>query len=173
MTSQIKRMFWTLAYYLVLRFLPTSRMFTCMGALRAFAVRHFAGSVGERVNIERLAFIGSGRGLHIGADSAIGIACEVFGEVKIGDNVLMGPNGLISSVGHRFRQRQKLIRLQGTYSRKIEIGDDVWIGARVIVMPGVTIGRGAIIGAGAVVRADVPAYAIVVGNPAVVVGMRA
>jgi maltose O-acetyltransferase len=48
----------------------------------------------------------------------------------------------------------------------------VWIGARVIVLPGVTIGKGAIIGAGAVVTKDVPAYAICVGNPARVIRFR-
>ena len=52
------------------------------------------------------------------------------------------------------------------------IGDDVWIGSRVIILPGVTIGKGAIVGAGVVVTKDVPEYAIVGGNPAKVIKFR-
>ena len=57
-------------------------------------------------------------------------------------------------------------------SFKVEIGNDVWIGARAIIMPGVTVGDGAIIGAGAVVTKDVPSCAIVGGVPARVIKMR-
>ena len=52
------------------------------------------------------------------------------------------------------------------------ICDDVWIGRRVIILPGVTIGKGAVIGAGAVIAKDVPPYAITVGNPAQIKGYR-
>ena len=56
--------------------------------------------------------------------------------------------------------------------RDIVVEEDVWIGARVTLLRGVTIGRGCIIGAGSVVRGSVPAYAIVTGNPAKVIGFR-
>ena len=63
------------------------------------------------------------------------------------------------------------MRLQGYLKpQPVVIEDDVWIGARVIFLPGVRVGRGAIVGAGAVVTKDVPDYALVVGNPARVVG---
>lgn len=58
------------------------------------------------------------------------------------------------------------------YGKITRIGHDVWIGTRALVLPGVTIGHGAVIGAGAVVAKDVPAYAVVVGNPARVVKYR-
>lgn len=58
------------------------------------------------------------------------------------------------------------------YDKDIVVGEDVWLGARATLLSGVTIGRGAIVGAGSVVRTDVPPYAIVVGNPAKVVGFR-
>lgn len=58
------------------------------------------------------------------------------------------------------------------YDKDIVVGEDVWLGARTTLLSGVTIGRGAIVGAGSVVRSDVPPYAIVVGNPAKIVGFR-
>jgi len=58
------------------------------------------------------------------------------------------------------------------YDKKTDVGHDVWIGSHAIILPGVRIGTGAIIGAGAVVVKDVPAYAVVVGNPAKVVKYR-
>ena len=62
---------------------------------------------------------------------------------------------------------------QGYYEEKpIVIGDDVWIGGHVIVLPGVHIGTGAIVGAGAVVTKDVPDYAVVGGNPARIIKSR-
>lgn len=60
----------------------------------------------------------------------------------------------------------------GDFSQSIIINEDVWIGARVTLLQGVNLGRGAIIGAGSVVRTNVPPYAIVVGNPAKVIGYR-
>ena len=56
--------------------------------------------------------------------------------------------------------------------QKVTIGNDVWIGRRVIILPGVHIGNGAVIGAGAVVAKDIPEYAIAVGNPVVIKGYR-
>ena len=55
----------------------------------------------------------------------------------------------------------------------VHVEDEVWLGVRVIVMPGVTIGRGAVVGAGAAVTKDVPSYTVVAGVPARIVGRRA
>lgn len=57
-------------------------------------------------------------------------------------------------------------------NQKVTIGDDAWIGTRVIILPGVSVGKGAIIGAGAVVTKDVPEYAVVAGVPAKVIKYR-
>lgn len=93
--------------------------------------------------------------------------------VTIGKNVMMGPNVAIITENHRFDRMDVPIREQGYYDRKpVVINDDVWIGMRVIILPGVTVGKGAILAAGAVVTKDVPEYAIVGGNPAKVIKYR-
>ncbi len=94
------------------------------------------------------------------------------GGVKIGNDVLIGPRVIIHSANHRFKNRDKPIRLQGHDFKKVTIGNDVWIGAGAIILPGVTIGDGAIVGAGAVVTKDVEPYAIVAGVPAKKIGER-
>lgn len=86
---------------------------------------------------------------------------------------MMGPDVVILSGGHVFDRTDIPMRLQGgKKSRPTVIGDDVWIGTRAIIMPGVRIGSGVIIGAGAVVTKDVPDYAIVGGVPAKVLRYR-
>ena len=85
----------------------------------------------------------------------------------------MGPEVIILTENHRFERTDIPMRLQGRQElRPVAIHDDVWIGTRVIILPGVTVGRGAIIGAGAIVTKDIPEYAIVGGNPAKLIKYR-
>ncbi len=112
-------------------------------------------------------------GISIGNNSGLGIRCRVRGPLTIGNDVMMGPDVVILSGGHVFDRTDIPMRLQGgKKSRPTVIGDDVWIGTRAIIMPGVRIGSGVIIGAGAVVTKDVPDYAIVGGVPAKVLRYR-
>ena len=135
--------------------------------LRAFAAKGFIKNCGKNVNIERGAVISSK--LSIGDNSGVGINCVCGGELTVGRDVMMGPECVIFSRNHEFSDLDMPMRLQGYKDpRPCVIGDDVWIGRRVLIMPGVTIGNHAIIGAGAVVTKDVPEWAIVAGNPAVV-----
>ncbi len=88
--------------------------------------------------------------------------------------MMMGPDVIILSNNKVFNSRLLPMCYQGrTEDNTLVIGNDVWIGARVIIMPGVHVGRGAILGAGAVVTKDVPKYTIVAGNPAQIVKKRA
>ena len=85
----------------------------------------------------------------------------------IGSNVMFGPNLVIECDNHRF---DKIGTPMFNYSNErnikgITIEDDVWVGANVIILPGVTVKEGAIIGAGSVVTKDIPPYSICVGNP--------
>lgn len=94
------------------------------------------------------------------------------GGIRIGDWVGLGPDAKIWSVNHRFDNPDVPWLSQGWEKKEVVIEDDVWLGANVFVMPGVTIGRGAIVSAGSVVTKSVPPYAIVAGNPGRVAGWR-
>ena len=94
-------------------------------------------------------------------------------DLKVGKDVMMGPFVVIIGDSHQFSDRNIPMRLQGIKQYPpVQIADDVWIGARVMILPGLKIGKGAIIGAGAVVTKDVPPYAIFAGNPARMIGSR-
>ena len=88
-------------------------------------------------------------------------------EVKIGNNVKLGPNVSVITAGHPIHAQ---IRSTGyEYGIPITIGDNVWIGAGAIILPGVTVGSGTVIGAGSVVTKDIPENVVAVGNPCKVI----
>jgi len=95
------------------------------------------------------------------------------GKIKIGNNCLISQHITIVASNHSVN-RKDLIRNQKWSLNKnfVIIGDDVWIGANSVILPGVTVGNGSVIGAGSVVGQDVPEYSIVKGNPAIVVNYR-
>lgn len=138
--------------------------------LRNWCVRKFAKcgggiSIGRRCRIHKNTVIGN--------YSGIGYGCEVNNGVTIGENVMMGPEVLIYTQNHRMDDPDVPMRTQGMRDLKpVLIEDDVWIGARVCILPGVTIGKGSVIGACAVVARDIPPYSVAVGNPARVVKTR-
>ncbi len=163
------------AYYGFARWLPASnhRAGRWARLIRRWICRGVFKSCGREVNIERGAWFGDGSQLEIGDYSGIGVNCQVTGPVRIGRDVMMGPEVIILTRHHRFDRLDVPMWRQGsTEARPVIIGDDVWIGTRAIIMPGVHIGRGAILGAAAVVTKDVPDYAIAAGNPARVIRSR-
>jgi maltose O-acetyltransferase len=89
------------------------------------------------------------------------------GEIKIGDDVLIGPGVVIYSQNHNYTDLNSNIITQGYNTKSVNIGNNVWIAANAIILPGVTIGEGAIVAAGSVVTNDVASFAIVGGNPAI------
>lgn len=114
--------------------------------------------------------ISAGRGLHVGADCILW-AGPAQGRIVMGDHVLLGPGVLVTAANYRFNDGQPVTE-QAMDEGDVIIGNDVWLGARVMVMPGVVIGDGAIIGAGSVVTRDIPAMAIAAGVPAKVISQR-
>jgi acetyltransferase-like isoleucine patch superfamily enzyme len=94
------------------------------------------------------------------------------GRITIGDGVRIAPYVFIIAANHVFADPNTPIHKQGLANAPVTIEDDVWIGARVAVTAGVSIGRGSVIGAGAVVTRDIPPYSVAVGVPARVVKSR-
>jgi acetyltransferase-like isoleucine patch superfamily enzyme len=93
-------------------------------------------------------------------------------DVVIGDHVRLAPSVTILGGSRNFKKRDVLIVDQGSTNVGTTIGNDVLIGANVVVLPGCNIGDGAVVGAGSVVTNEVPPYAIVAGTPARIVGRR-
>lgn len=83
--------------------------------------------------------------------------------VKFGDNVFIAPNCGFYTAGHPINKDERNEGLE--YAKPITIGNDVWIGGNVVVLPGVTIGDNVVIGAGSVVNRDIPSNSVAVGNP--------
>lgn len=112
--------------------------------------------------------------LQIGSHSYLGRGSTVlcYERVEIGDNCLLAPYTYITDVNHGFEAGQ-LIRQQAYSAKPVHIGDDVWFGVAVKVMPGATVGDGAVIGAGAVITGDIELQSIAVGVPAREVRKRA
>jgi acetyltransferase-like isoleucine patch superfamily enzyme len=92
---------------------------------------------------------------------AINSFCQLYGHggITIGADTQIGPGVLITTTGHHYTQHLE------TSFKPVRVGRGVWIGAKVIVLPGVTIGDGAVIGAGAVVNRDIPARVLAAGVP--------
>ena len=129
------------------------------------------GNVGKNINIQKGGVFGSK--ISIGDNSGLGINSTVQGNVDIGNNVMVGPEVYIYTQNHCHQRTDIPMIMQGYEAeKKVAIHDDVWIGARVIILPGVTIGRGCIIGAGSIVTKDIPEYSIAAGNPAKVIKSR-
>ena len=118
-------------------------------------------------NGERIAV---GHYCHIG-ESCFIWAGDITGRIQIGDHVSMAPGVFITASDYQF-EAGRPFREQPKRERDICIGNDVWLGAGVIVTAGVTIGHGCIIGAGAVVTKNIPEGSIAAGVPARVIGQR-
>ena len=163
-------------YYSIFRYLPRSS-FPIVGRhckyLRFLCCRLIFKRCGKNVNIERLAFFGSGFEIEIGDNSGLGRNCFVQSNIKIGDNVLMGPNCYIHPRNHAFRDKNSSIISQG-YTSKLAtiIDDDVWIGRDVVLTPGRHIKEGIVVGTRSLVTKDFEPYSIIGGNPAKKIGQR-
>ncbi len=123
------------------------------------------GKTGENVWIEPPFHCDYGWNIEVGENffANYGLTVLDVGKVTIGDNVQIAPNVLISTAGHPIHPVSRNSGYE--YGLPITIGDNVWLGGGVILLPGVTIGDNAVIGAGSVVTKDIPADVIAVGNP--------
>jgi maltose O-acetyltransferase len=164
-----------LIYYLFAWHLPTQPMpgWRFGYWLRRKLVKQIFSDCGDKVIIKRRAYFGTGQHVKLGNRSQLGHCCRIDHDVEIGDDVMMGPDVIMMSNSHETRRLDIPMIAQGSAPRKpIRVGNDVWIGTRVIILPGVHIGNGAIVAAGSVVTRSVPEFAIVAGVPARVIKYR-
>jgi len=165
----------TLAYYGIASHLPasSSRYTRWCRLVRRWLCTPLFRSAGKNINIEKGAIFGTGGNVSIGDNSGIGVNCKLQGDITIGKNVMMGPEVVFITTSHDHSRVDVPMIEQGfSLERPIVISDDVWIGTRCTVLPGVTIGKGVIVGAASVVTKSVPDYVIVAGNPARVIKNR-
>ena len=160
----------------------------------ALAVRRSFASWGEGTSVRTPFRVGGASGISLGATVNIGEGCWFqtidSGLIEIGDECYFAGNVVISAAGsivlepkvivarnvhildhqHRYDVPGVSVLEQGiTAARPVRIGEGCWIGANVVILPGVTLGRQAVVGANSVVRADVPAATVVAGMPARVI----
>ena len=152
---------WGILNNVIMKIAPT--------AARLFYLRKVFGlKIGVGTNIAPHCFI-TGAQISIGNHSMINRFCFLDGRggLEIGHNVNISHFTLIQTLSHDHQSP----KFEDT-AKSVKIGDHAWLGARCLVLPGVTIGEGAVVGAGAVVSKDVPPFSVVAGVPAKVIGTR-
>ena len=129
-------------------------------------LRQVFAEVGEGTYVESPYFGNwGGHHVHLGKNVYINAGVKLVDDthIYVGDYTMMGPNVVLATAGHPI---DPVLREKGLqYNQPVHIGRNCWLGAGVIVMPGVTIGDNSVIGAGSVVTKDIPANVVAVGNP--------
>ena len=127
------------------------------------------GSVGEGVEIRQPLFVDFGAHITVGARTFVnsGLTALDVAPITIGEDVLLGPNVQLLTPTHPLEAEAR--RAKWETGRPITLGNNVWLGGGVIVVPGVTIGENTVVGAGAVVTRNLPAGVLAVGSPARVI----
>jgi acetyltransferase-like isoleucine patch superfamily enzyme len=170
----------TMHYFLVVSYefflrlvfgLPRYRL---ANALKAALLKMNGAKVGKRCVFYPGVWIMTGKNLEVGeeVDFALDVLVTTGGGVRIGDRTLIGYRTQILSSNHRVPPLPARIFDAGHEGKPVTIGNDVWIGANCLILPGVAIGDGCVIGAGSVVTKSIEANSIAVGNPARVIRNR-
>lgn len=133
------------------------------------AIRGILGKAGKNCVVEQPLFCTYGYNTTVGDNFFLNVNGKLMdsGKITIGNNVFIAPNVCIITEEHAMDVEQRIQGLE--YTHPITIGDNVWICAGALVLPGVTIGEGSVIGAGSVVTKDIPAHCLAVGNPCKVI----
>ena len=132
-------------------------------------IKEILGKTGDRINIEAPFHCDYGYNIEVGENFFANYNFTVLdvGKVKIGDNAQIAPNVSIYTAGHPLHPDSRNSGYE--YGIGITIGDNVWIGGNVCILPGISIGNNAVIGAGSVVTRNIPDNVIAVGNPCTVI----
>ncbi len=126
--------------------------------------------LGDRSVIEDFSTINNGVGdVFIGSDTFVGMSNVIIGPVRLGNNIILAQNIVVSGLNHVYEDITLPIVKQNVTTAQITIGDDCWIAANVVITAGVTIGKHCVIAGGAVVTKSIPDYSVAAGNPAKVI----
>lgn len=124
-------------------------------------------SIGDHSVIEDFTIINNGMGdVMIGANVFIGASNVIIGPVIIEDEVMTAQHVVFSGMNHGINDAAVAYRYQPSTVAQICVGEGSWIGANVVILPGIRIGKKAVIAAGSVVTKDVPEFGMAAGNPA-------
>lgn len=161
-------------YYLVGSHLPDlafpgGRLFN---RVRCVLLKSVLPAFGTNNEWDSQVYLGDGSDVQVGSDCQVNRGCRLD-NVIIGNHVMIGPEVILLGKMHRTDDPSvPMIGQGGIPKQPTRIADDVWIGARAIVMPGVAVSQGSIVGAGAVVTKDVPPFVTVAGVPARTIATR-
>ncbi len=162
-------------YYGILQFLPMAPFpgYKYFYIVKRHVLKRVLKSCGDDLIVKDRCYFGDGSRLSVGDRSQLGKRAQINGTVTIGRDVLMGPDVIIMATSHEHARVDIPMIDQGEAEEKaVTIGDDVWIGTRVIILPGVEIGSHSIIAAGAVVTKSFPDYSVIGGVPAKLIASR-
>lgn len=136
------------------------------GQDRSDLLKKLLGSTGDNIHVEPTIRCDYGFNIHVGNNFYANFDCVFLDvcEIRIGDNCMISPGVHIYTATHPLNAAARNSGKE--FGKPVIIGDNVWIGGRAIITPGITIGNNAIIAAGSVVTQDVPANTLVGGNPA-------
>ena len=134
-------------------------------AEREAVIRRLLGRTGKNVSIVSPFYCDYGYNIETGENFFMNMNCVILDGAKVtfGDNVFVAPGCGFYTAGHPLDAERRNAGLE--YALPIRIGNNVWIGAQVCVLPGVTIGDNSVIGAGSVVTKDIPSGVLAAGNP--------
>jgi galactoside O-acetyltransferase len=132
---------------------------------RQALLNELLAEVGENCYVEPPLHANWGRNTHFGSNVYANFNLTLVDDtdIYVGDSVMFGPNVVVATAGHPVDP--DLRRRVAQFNLPVRIGDNVWIGAGAVILPGVTIGNDSVIGAGSVVTKDIPAGVVAVGNP--------
>ena len=124
-------------------------------------------SLGDHSVVESFSCINNAVGdVVIGDHTRIGLHNTIIGPVTIGQHVNLAQGIVVTALNHNYSIPDQQIDQQGVTTAAVTIGNDCWIGANAVILPGVTIGEHSVVAAGAVVTKDVPSHSLVAGVPA-------